>query len=734
MQDEQKNEQQFEPLRFLTNASRFLRHTWWIVVLAAALAALVAGIYVRETYSPKYECHAVLSVQSSNSTVTDIINTSEKAEANITKQIIKTFPAIIESDAMKDRIQRITGQSKINGTITPTVIAESNLFTLTVTSSSPQDAYDILNAVLKSYPEMAFIFIGAAEIDLIEAPTLPTEPTEKMNIVKPAVWSGLILGLVALIILSLLGQLQATVNSSTDLQRYSNVPCIVHIPQTVLKRRSRRHNNQLSLLNSHLPASFEESIRVLRSRLLRKIKEQNLRTIIITSTIPGEGKSTVAANLALSFSHSNLRVVLVDADLRTQELHDFFNLEGETRGLTDLLQDRKLDPVECLTPVPDTNVRLLCGSTLDRPISLLRRGRLARILERLKEEADIVLIDTPPIGLLTDAASFAQHADGAIYVVRSGISSGNRIADGMQAIADCKTQLLGYVLNGVSARAGSHGYGYRYSYGYGYGSYGRNYAAGYSGSYRSSYRYGGYGYGYGYSHYGSGYGYGGYGGYGYGGYGYGGYGGYGGYSGYGGYGGYAAMASASEQQKSSEKSSRRKSKHSSSRSGSSSKRRSVHGKKSRTQSAAPKAKAAQTVPETLAPAVPALDARADMIDVPAEAVQPVVETPVEAVVEAPVEAVEQVVEAPVEETVVEAVEAPVEAAIEAVEAPVEAEVEAVEAPVEAAVEAVEAPVEAAEEIVEAVEAAAEEAVEAPVEEPPARKKGGKKSGGKKKGK
>ncbi|MBR4132584.1 MAG: hypothetical protein IKT99_06360, partial [Oscillospiraceae bacterium] len=276
MQDEQRTEQQqqqFNLLRFLSNCGRFLRRTWWLVILATAVGAVLTGIYVRQTYTPRYECHAVLSVHSSNSTVTDIISASDKTDANITKQIIKTFPAIINSDAMRDRIMREIGQTRINGVITPRVIAESNLFTLTVNSNSAQDAYDILNAVLNNYPEMAFIFIGAARLEIIEAPTLPTKPTKTLNAVEPTVLGGLIGGLIMLAVLCLLAQLQTTVNSSADMERYTNVPCVVHVPQTTLKRRSRRKHNQLSLMNSHLPPAFEESIRVLRSRLLRKIKE-----------------------------------------------------------------------------------------------------------------------------------------------------------------------------------------------------------------------------------------------------------------------------------------------------------------------------------------------------------------------------------------------------------------------------------------------------------------------------
>ncbi len=522
MQEDKRTQAgQFDLSRFISNSLRFLRRTFWLVLLAGAIGALVMAFYTQRTYSPQYESRAVLSVRVDNNTVTDVIGGGDNTNATYTKQIVNTFATIIQSDAMHDRILRELGTTRINGTITPKVIADSNLFTLAVRSSNPSDAYNILNAVIKCYPDMAFSFIGAASIEIIEAPVEPTAPVNPRNIVRPAVIGGLMAALAMLAILCLLAQLQTVVTSSADMQRVTNVPCIVHVPQTELKRRAQG-SNQLSLRNDHLPPVYEESIRVLSARVLRQCREQGFRRIVITSTVPGEGKSTIAANLSLSLSRSGLRVVLIDADLRTQELRSFFGIEDEPLGLRDLLQDSTLDPVSCLTPVPDTNVQLLCGSRIDRPIGLLRRSKLGALLDRLNDAADIILIDTPPIGLLTDAAVFAHHSDAAIYVVRAGATSGNRIADGLQAVADCRTKLLGYVLNGVSARSGSHGYGYRYSYGYGYSSryYGGSYgSSGYRPSDRSSYG--------NYSHYGS----------------------YGSYSSYGGYENYGDDTASAAQKK-----------------------------------------------------------------------------------------------------------------------------------------------------------------------------------------
>ncbi len=515
MQDEQRNQlQAFSLMHFVANSLRLLRRTFYLVLLAAILGAVGMAVYTQQTYVPTYQSRAVLSVHVDRNTITDILSTDSTANSRVTQQIISTFPMIIQTDAMREHVRNQLGVERINGTILPTVIAESNLYTLTVTSSSPSEAYLTLQAILDYYPELAYMIIGAARIELIEPPTIPSEPVKSLDLVHPAIYGGAIAGLIVLAILCLLAQMQQHVLTTEDMKRYSNVPCIVHVPHVEPKRRKNRQY-ALSLLNSSILPAYEDSIRVLRARILRQLGDQMPQKIVITSTSPGEGKSTLSANLALSLGRSGYRVILVDADLRAQDIREFFHLEGTFRGLGDLLKSDEEDIVSCLTPVPDTHVQLLCGSQIDHPMGLLRPERVKALLCQLERVADIILIDTPPIGILSDAAFFAQCADAALYVVRPDENSGNHIADALQELSDSNVKLLGYVLNGVSTRSGNrYGYGYRYRYGYGYG-YGGNY-----GGNGSSAAYGAYSTRGGYSGYGA----------------YGGYGGYGNYGGYGGYG------------------------------------------------------------------------------------------------------------------------------------------------------------------------------------------------------
>lgn len=566
MQDEQQVPQQetTDMLQYVAQSARFLKRTYWMILVAIVLGVALFGLRVQQSYNPTYSCRAVLSVHVDNVSVTDIISSSSTSiDAKTTQQIVNTFSTIINADAMHERILSVLRMNNIPGSITPAVIADSNLFTITAKASTPEDAYKILSAVLECYPDMAFMVIGAARIELIEEPEMPTEPEEKPGLAKPMITGGLLFGVIMLVILCLIGQTQHCVTTTADMRAISNLPCIVHVPKIEPKRRGKAPF-VLNLQNKNIPPAYEEAIRVMRSRILDSVKEKSVKKIMVTSTLPSEGKSTIAANLAMNLSASGLRVILVDADLRTQELGEFFDVQEKGHGLVDLLKDDTLNPVDCLTTLPDTDLRLICGTAIPRPISLLRRKNVQSVLEKLEEEADLIVIDTPPIGLLADAATFAQCADCAVYVVRTELVPPDRVADGLQMVQDSGIELLGYVLNGVTAHSGrTYGYGYSYRYSYSsryyrrsgsYGNYGGGYGrsnySGYSrkygtygnklddsyGNYGNYGNYGSYGgYGSGYGSYGSGYGSG-----------YGDYGSYGNYSNYGNYGKYAKYGKTGE--------------------------------------------------------------------------------------------------------------------------------------------------------------------------------------------
>lgn len=456
----------------LKNFWHLFRRTWLLVILVAVAFGAYSGYRSYSSYVPYYEAEAVLSVSSGYTATVDILNRSSYYDSGATKQVINTFQDIIGTDAMREMILQELGTTYINGSIRTEIIANSNLFTLAVSSSSAQDAYDILIAVMNNYPKIASLVIGNTQLTMVQTPVVPTVPVNTRSW-KSAAYSGAVSGaMVTLAIITLLSQLRKTIRSSDDMKRYTNLTCLGLIP-VVPQRRRKNGSTSPSLLRSNLPSSYAEAIRTLRTRLLHRLEGKG-KVIMVTSTAPSEGKSTISANLALALSQAGSRVILVDADMRVQSLQTFFNLKGKFKGLPELLAGSVTDLDSCLQTIPGTSLQLLGSSTnVSSPSKLLRSARIQKILQILRLRADYVIIDTPPIGLLADAASFARLVDGVVYVVREDYANRSEILNCIQSVSDSQANILGYVLNGTSKSGNRYGYGYGSGYGAGYGGYGK---------------------------------------------------------------------------------------------------------------------------------------------------------------------------------------------------------------------------------------------------------------------
>ena len=194
----------------------------------------------------------------------------------------------------------------------------------------------------------------------------------------------------------------------------------------------------------------------------------------MTSSVPGEGKTTVAVNLAEAFAKKKYRIVLLDGDLRNPSVLKCIGLsERKGRGIIGVLKGQiSLD--EALTDYRDLSLKILPGvGSTQNPAGLLRSARMKTLIEELKEDADLLIIDTPPCGVLSDASLLGGIADSAVLVVHQGTTKDREVQRALEFFEDSQIPVCGYVLNGVPE--GATGYGYSTYGGYGYGKYGYGY-------------------------------------------------------------------------------------------------------------------------------------------------------------------------------------------------------------------------------------------------------------------
>jgi capsular exopolysaccharide synthesis family protein len=292
---------------------------------------------------------------------------------------------------------------------------------------------------------------------------------------------GLMLGLMMGTGAAFLKEHLNTAIRADEIESVLGIPSLVLIPQFAKRgaRRwgARRGANPASgqegeelreLVALTAPHSAgAEAFRTLRTNLLFSQAERSLRSLVVTSTSPAEGKTTVSANLGLAFAQQGLRVLLVDGDLRRPRLHEPFQLSREP-GLTDLAMGYRTRE-EVIRPAAGVEGLFLlpAGTLPPNPSEFVGSPRMRAVLSDLGESFDLLLVDTPPVQAAADAAILASMADGVMLVLRAGKTGRNAAQFAVREVARLGGRLLGVVVNDPDAQMQHSEAYYGYSYGYG---------------------------------------------------------------------------------------------------------------------------------------------------------------------------------------------------------------------------------------------------------------------------
>jgi capsular exopolysaccharide synthesis family protein len=229
--------------------------------------------------------------------------------------------------------------------------------------------------------------------------------------------------------------------------------------KTTRQQDQQTRKNSLALVALREPRSpAAEAYRTLRTNIQFSSLDKPLRTLLLTSTAPDEGKSMVLANLAITMAQAEQRVLLVDCDLRRPGLHTLFDLPNE-EGLTTVLLDQSNTTLP-LQPTAVAGLHILTSGPLPpRPADLLGSQRMEAVIARLHDEADMVLFDTPPVTAVTDAAVLATRLDGVLLVMRAGTTRRDRAREARRLLEKVKANIVGVILNNAPLET-TYGYGY----------------------------------------------------------------------------------------------------------------------------------------------------------------------------------------------------------------------------------------------------------------------------------
>ena len=234
------------------------------------------------------------------------------------------------------------------------------------------------------------------------------------------------------------------------------------------KRTKRTIHNDILAENS--PFTFTEAYKALRTNFNYAALNGQHKKIVVTSSIQGEGKSSVSINLATTLAANGSKVLLIDADMRKPTVHKYFNIESRV-GLSNLLSGMNT-PEECIQNIegmPNLSV-IPSGILPPNPSELLGSSAMTKMLSEFESEYDYIIIDTPPVNVVADALAIVNRVDGAAFVIAQGKSTYPDVSRALESLRFANANIIGAVMNRVtsgkkSKNTGSYGtYSYKYKY------------------------------------------------------------------------------------------------------------------------------------------------------------------------------------------------------------------------------------------------------------------------------
>lgn len=432
-----------------------LRQRWRLFVACVVLGILVASV-ITLLLPKSYEASAEIFVAPQvGSTSSELMQGSDFVQDRV-----KSYVQVIDSNVVMapviDDLGLDMSVDDLSDHVSATVIEETVVVRITVDSASADEAAQIANSVASQFESIAPSLeprraddSGVVTVTVTDPARVPKGATSPRPILNIAL--GLLIGLAAGIAAAVGREtLDRRVKQESDVRALTTAPILGHIPSDpdattdpILGERARQ-------------GLRAEALRQLRTNMEFLEVSAPERSFVITSSIPGEGKSVTAVNLAITLAELGRKVCLLEADLRRPSVADYLGLEGAV-GLTHVLIGAAdwQDMLQTWSPNLDV---MLAGAIPPNPTDLLAGPAMDELLTTLESEYDVVIVDAPPLLPVTDAAILAKRCTGAIMVVGFGDQAVNRqgLTQALESLETIEARVLGLVLNKVPTK-GQHG-------------------------------------------------------------------------------------------------------------------------------------------------------------------------------------------------------------------------------------------------------------------------------------
>lgn len=433
------------------------------VIIATFLAIIIALVYNIFIKVPKYSTYTTIALVKANNEVGYSQN-----DINLNKGLVNTYSVIVKGKKVLnttiDELNLNYTTSKLADEITVSSPDDSQLIRISVEDASAKKAYEITKSVAKAFNKEIADTYEMNNIRIIEEPEITNKVsnnTLKRDLIL-ALAGGLILSTGVLFIIFYFDD---TIKYHDEIEEELGLPIIAKVFKSRLDKTKNKRIVQTELILSKYPKSVvSESIKTFRTNLEFTSVDKNIKSLLITSSIPGEGKSFISSNLAISFAQSGKKVLIIDADMRKGRLHKIFKTNN-TKGYSNLLIDEIENYKDYIKKTNVTGVSLITRGTIPpNPSELLGSAKNKALIKELKKHFDILILDGVPCSGLPDSIIMSSLVDKVVIVSSNKFTPKSEFISTKNALQKANAPIAGFIVNKIDSTQGTYGkYYYYYS-------------------------------------------------------------------------------------------------------------------------------------------------------------------------------------------------------------------------------------------------------------------------------
>ncbi len=445
----------------------------WVVVLTVLIAVMGFYIASQSIYTPQYTSSATLVVSTSGgSGVSSYVSSVE---------IANVFTQVFVEPSIKTKAADFANKSSFNGSISAEVMNDTNFIQLKVTSSSPQNSYELLNAVLKVYPEVSGKIFTNAVITVLKQPSMPRGASNGLPFSNKSLIVSVcvVLSLFAIVLISVL---RDTVKNEVSFNEKIDAKLLGAIPHErkylTLKEFLKKKKKPLLINgNSLMSLKFVENYHKIAAKIEYLSRNHSDKVFAVTSVAENEGKSTIASNIAISLAMRGNRVILVDLDVKKPAIYKIFEEKHqENSELADLFNGKIKYNEFRLRRYKKTSLYLALNTSPCTEYSKwFAAGEIEKILNALRDKVDYIIIDTAPMSVDSSVTDIVKIVDKTIMAVRTDVATATAVNDALITVSEVGGVLAGCILNDVYPEVSLFGIAGNDEGGYYYGKKNRRY-------------------------------------------------------------------------------------------------------------------------------------------------------------------------------------------------------------------------------------------------------------------